>query len=118
MSGFVRSLRAWRETGPGPALEATLKTDIAALPPERLPLQQALCHSSQVGGGSLRPVILAVEETPRGMRVKAGIFYTGVVAGSCCADDPGPLDEENEYCELLLEIPFQGEEVTVTLLPD
>jgi hypothetical protein len=38
------------------------------------------------------------------IRVKAGIFYQGVLGGCSCADDPTPASEINEYCEVQLDI--------------
>ena len=50
--------------------------------------------------------------------VKAGIFYTGIIAGCSCADDPTPLDEQNEYCELELNINKETAETTIVLLEE
>ena len=43
-------------------------------------------------------MLLSASEDAGLLRVKAGIFYTGIIAGCSCADDPTPIDELNEYC--------------------
>jgi hypothetical protein len=50
--------------------------------------------------------------------VKAGIFYTGVIAGCSCADDPTPVDELNEYCVVQFDIDRMTAETTVRLLAE
>jgi len=52
------------------------------------------------------------------IRVKAGIFYTGVIAGCSCADDPTPIDEQNEYCVVQFDIDRTTADATVTLLAE
>jgi hypothetical protein len=80
-------------------------------------LQQALAQSSYTDGANRSVRILDVADAGGGIRVKAGIFYTGIIAGCSCADDPTPLNEIAEYCELLFEIDKATAETTVTLLP-
>jgi hypothetical protein len=63
-------------------------------------------------------MIIGVSEAAGLIRVKAGIFYTGVIAGCSCADDPTPVDELNEYCVLQLGIDKKTAETTVTLLAE
>jgi hypothetical protein len=67
---------------------------------------------------SLCAMILSVTEQPECIQVKAGLFYTGSVAGCSCADDPTPLDEINEYCEARFDIDKQTAATTITLLRD
>ena len=64
--------------------------------------------------------------TPRGVgelvaelehiRAKAGIFYTGIIPGCSCANDPTPETEYSEYCEVLFDINKRTAETLVTLL--
>jgi len=49
-------------------------------------------------------VIISVAEMGNMIRIKAGIFYTGVIGGCSCADDPSPSGETNEFCEVQLDI--------------
>jgi hypothetical protein len=50
--------------------------------------------------------------------VKAGIFYSGVVTGCSCADDPTPVNEESEYCVVQLDINKQTGETAIALLAE
>lgn len=63
-------------------------------------------------------MILGVTEEPECIRVRAGIFYTGVIAGCNCADDPSPIDEQNEYCVIQFVIDRTTAESIVSLLAD
>lgn len=49
-------------------------------------------------------VINSISEMENIIRVKAGIFYQSVIGGCSCADDPTPVSEINEYCEVQLDI--------------
>lgn len=80
------------------------------------PLQQALAQSSYVSESPYTVVMLGSTATDNAIQIKAGIFYFGIIAGSCCSDDPTPLCEENEYCEVLVEIDRQSAAARITLL--
>ncbi len=68
------------------------------MPNTLLPLQQGLTVSSHVTGRPVQAMILSAGEEGNLIRVKAGVFYTGIIAGCSCADDPTPIAEHNEYC--------------------
>jgi hypothetical protein len=61
-------------------------------------------------------VILQADETEEAIHVKIAIMFSGIVAGSCCADDPTPLCEQPEACELQLEIDKRTALTRITLL--
>lgn len=69
-----------------------------------LPLQAGLSQTSYVQSGNIDAVVLNVTESENHLRVRASIFYAGVVAGSCCADDPTPVGEQTEQCEMEFKI--------------
>lgn len=94
----------------------TVKEEIQKINPELLPLQQGLSLSSYVGNSPFNAIILNIAEDSNSFKVKAGIFYTGIIAGCSCSDDPSPTDEQNEYCELLFNINKTTSETIVTLL--
>ena len=94
------SLAAW-ET---PAFAATLCREIANLPLGTLPLQQALAMGSCVVDKPPQVMLLASRAHGAHLEVKVGVFFNTVVAGCNCADDPGPMAENNEYCELRFHI--------------
>lgn len=95
-----------------------LKSEIQAIDPALLPLQQGLSLSSYVGKTPFSAVILSSTDKSDSIHVKAGIFYTGIIAGCSCSDDPSPTDEQNEYCELLFIIDKKTAATAVTLLSD
>ena len=84
--------------------------------PALLPLQQGLSLSSYVGKSPVSAIILNTTEKTDSIQIKAGIFYTGIIAGCSCSDDPSPTDEQNEYCEVQFTINKNTAETTVTLL--
>jgi hypothetical protein len=71
---------------------------MTALKPEDLPLQQGLSNSSSVSDKGIEIIIYSTDDRPGEVMVKSGVFYSGVIAGCSCADDPTPLDEVTEYC--------------------
>lgn len=95
-----------------------LKQEMAQQDARQLPLQQGLSGSSQVTDRPFQAMILSASEESGLIRVRLGVFYTGVVAGCNCADDPSPVDEQNEYCVLLLAIDKLTSDTAVTLLAE
>jgi hypothetical protein len=114
MIRLQKSLKAWGT----PDFEAILKREIEQLDAAQLPLQQGLALSSHVTDRPFQAMVIGVREAPGVIRVKAGIFYTGVIAGCSCADDPTPIDEQNEYCVVQLDIDRATADATVTLLAE
>jgi len=85
---------------------------------EQLPLQQGLSSSSYALDDKLQVRIIGISEGADFIHAKLGIFYTGIIAGCNCADDPTPVEEQNEYCEVQLDIDKMTGETTVALLPE
>jgi len=67
-------------------------------------------------GDNISAIILCTEDNNGQLQVKAGLFYSGIIAGCNCADDPTPVDEINEYCEVLLAIDKKTALTTVSLI--
>lgn len=114
MIQLSKALSAW----PSPEFEAVMKQEIECLDADLLPLQQGLSQSSHARSDKLSARIISVVEETDCLRVKAGLFYTGIIAGCSCADDQTPLDEINEYCEVRFDIDKQSAETRVVLLAD
>ncbi len=114
MIRLTRSLNAWGT----PGFEAILKAEIEQLGADQLPLQQGLSTSSYAQDDKLNVRIISVSGEAGFIRAKAGIFYAGIIAGCNCADDPTPVEEQNEYCEVQLDIDKMTAETTVALLPE
>jgi hypothetical protein len=108
------SLRAWGDAGFG----ATFKREVENLGADQLPLQQGLSVSSYVAESPITVMILRVDETESVIRIKAGIFYQGIIGGCSCADDPTPAVENNEYCEVQMDIDRATAVTAVTLITE
>ena len=106
------SLEAWGSD----RFKDTLKNEMAQLNVEQLPVQQGLKHSSHAVYDNPDVVILSVTEDGDCIRVKAGVFYSGIISGCSCADDPTPTDMVSEYCELQLDINKETANTSVSLL--
>jgi hypothetical protein len=90
------ALRAWNTNG----FAAALTRELAALGPAVLPLQQGLSASSYALDGPVTAMFLSATETPTHLLARLGIFYSGIIAGCNCADDPSPVEAQPEYCEI------------------
>jgi hypothetical protein len=99
MMQLDQALRAWGT----PDFRAVLEQEIAR-GADQLPLQQGLSSGNYVTADPVTVMITSVAELENIIRVRAGIFYQGVLGGCSCSDDPTPASEINEYCEVLLDI--------------
>lgn len=95
-----RTLAAWGTD----AFRQTCKSELEQLAVTQLPLQQALRIGSHVVDKPLGAMVIATRESDSHLEVKAGIFFTSLIAGCSCADDPTPVEEQNEYCEMTFHI--------------
>jgi hypothetical protein len=109
---LTRSLAAWGS----PEFASVLKEELAALGTEQLPLQQGLATTSYALDGNLSARIIRVGDDDGHIQVRAGLFYSDVISGCSCADDPTPIDEQNEYCEVQLVIDKLTAETRIELL--
>ena len=113
MMQLDRVLNAWGK----PAFRDILKEELEQLTVEQLPLQQGLSQSSYACDDNIRVVIISVSEASGVIRATAEIFYTGIIPCCSCADDPAPVDEYAEHCEVQIEIDRQTAGAVVSLLP-
>ncbi|MGB5539723.1 MAG: hypothetical protein WBO37_06520 [Gammaproteobacteria bacterium] len=114
MIRLQKSLAAWGT----PGFEAILGQELAGLGIEQLPLQQGLGGSSYATDRPPQVMIISSSESQGGIRIKAGIFYTGIIAGCSCADDPTPVEEQAEYCVIRVDIDTTTGAATITLAED
>lgn len=112
MPRLSRALAAWRT----PAFHDVLTDDVRQLGVEGLPLQQGLAQGSYTRGENLQVSILGVSEAPDAIEVKAGLFYTSIIAGCACEGDPTPTSDLPEYIEVRIEIDKASGEATINLL--
>lgn len=112
MIRLTKSLQAWGT----PNFEAALQVELEQIPSDLLPLQRGLATTSHVSDNPHKVMIINVADEENTIRVKAGIFYSGMVIGCSCADDPTPINEQSEYCEVDVAIDKRTAETSVELL--
>jgi len=113
MIKLSKALGAWQTS----AFNSILKDEIEQLDAEKLPLQQGLTQGDYATGDNFSAMIISASETPNCIRVKTGVFYTSITAGCSCADDPTPIGEFSEYCEVQFDIDRITANTQVSLLP-
>ncbi len=99
MMRLDNTLSAWGDRG----FEHILKQELV-LNAAHLPLQQGLSTGNYVADAPITATIINVIDKQGVIQVRVGIFFQSLIGGCSCADDPTPVSEINEYCELLLEI--------------
>lgn len=114
MIRLSRALRAWGTPGFNDILKETLRH----MGVDELPLQQGLTTGSYALDDKLDVNIISAVEEGGTVRVKAGIFYSGMIPGCSCADDPTPVDEHTEYCVVQLAIDTTTAVTTITLVTE
>lgn len=112
MIELASSLKAWNT----PAFADVFKREVSSLDTKSLPLQQGLKYSSVALADKLSVSILKTSETDDSIFARAALFYTGIIPGCSCADDPTPVDETNEYCEVSICINKTTAESSITLV--
>lgn len=105
------ALQAWGT----PSFNDALKQELEQLRADQLPLQQGLALSSYVSSEPFKVMVINANDNAASIMVKAGIFYSGVIAGCSCSDDPTPTDLQSEYCEIELAIDKRSAEASVRL---
>ena len=101
-----------------PDFNTVLKREIEGLDAGQLPLQEGLSLTSHVADSRHTAILLRAAEEGGVLRARVGLFYAGIIAGCSCADDPTPVDEVTEYCEMLLEIDLHTAEAAAALVED
>ena len=112
MIKLVQSRDAWGT----PDFKRVLKHELEQLGVAELPLQQGLTSGSHALDDNIEVILSKVSETETTIYAKAGIFYKSIIAGCSCSDDPTPIDEVNEYCEIEIAIDRSTAETKVTLI--
>ena len=112
MIRLEKALHAWQT----PTFKETLKQEIMQLSHDQLPLQQGLSFGNHVAATPITVIINGVTEMEDVIRVRVGILYQSIIAGCSCADDPTPVSEINEYCEVQLDINKNSASTGITLV--
>ncbi len=109
---LTKTIEAWGSD----RFAAALKQELREVGAEALGLHRAMARGSHLSETPIDVVVLHSEADEQHITVRAGVFFSSIVAGSCCADDPTPLCEENEYGEVTLSIDRDSGAATVRLL--
>ena len=111
MLRLIRTLNDWQSG----AFTATLKGEIENLPPGSLPLEQGTSRGGHVDDSDITATVLNITDKVHVVQASVGIFFTEIVGGCSCGDDPM---SENAYCELRLTIDKHTAEAKITLITD
>jgi len=114
MINLPKSLDAWGS----PDFEKILCNEVEEIDAGLFPFQQGLSRGSYVTSTKFKTMLIHIDDETKNLRVKLGIFYTAIIAGCSCADDPTPIDELAEYCEVELFIDKVSAEATINLLEE
>ena len=114
MIRLTAALGAWHSA----EFSTVLKQEIEQLDGGQLPLQQGLTASSHALDDRFDAMIIGASDEAGFIRARVGIFFSGIITGCSCADDPTPVEPQSEYCELLFAIDKATAETTVTLAGD
>lgn len=107
------SLAAWNSAG----FATVLRGELEALGAARLPLRDGLRSGSHVLDEPIQVMVIGAAGEPGRIRARVGVFFSGILAGCSCADDPTPVEAQAEYCELEIAIDTATGEAEVAV-PD
>lgn len=99
-TSFQESLDTW----PAPHFKQVLTRQLMQLSLDQLPLQNALSQGNIATLDHLQFTINSSEFNDNSLKVGLGVFFSSIISGCNCSDDPSPVDLINEYCELILVI--------------
>ena len=97
MLKFPGALHSWTSD----SFKQTLKSEIENLKTGSLPLQNGISQGGYIDDSKITATILSTSDDHSVIRAKAGIFFTEIVGGCNCNDDPV---EVNAYCEIIINI--------------
>jgi hypothetical protein len=109
MVKLPETLRAWGTD----RCAHLLKREILALKPGTLPLHLATKQGGMIQGGARDLTVLAVEDDGNSLLAHIGVFFTEVVGGCSCGDEPLTVDS---YCELKLRIDKRSAEADLEVV--
>lgn len=104
------NLRACLHSTDDQHLKEQLALALAELPAEQLPLQAGCTQGGMIDASELAVSVLDVRRGAGRLSARAGVFFTEVVGGCNCHDDPSP---SNAYC--VLDVEIDGEHDTLSL---
>ncbi|MBC8210072.1 MAG: hypothetical protein H8E21_03320 [Gammaproteobacteria bacterium] len=90
--------------------------EVLQLALDLLPLQQGLQFGSHALTDNIQIMVNTVRQQQDELIVTTGIFYSSIIAGCNCADDPTPVDLNNEYCEVEFSINRHNADTRISLI--
>jgi hypothetical protein len=111
MVQLVDALRAW----PSARFARVLKQGLQGLQSGALPLEHATTQGGHVDDSDLSVTVLRTVENDHSVEAEVGVFFTEVVGGCNCHDDPLAV---NAYCEMRVTIDKASAEAVFSLLAD
>ena len=113
MIRLPEAVRAWGTPDFSGVLTRLLKSHA-----EQLPLQEGLVTGNYALDDGIEVMIIAATAQDGCIRVTAGVFYFGIIAGCSCADDPTPVAAQPEYCVVQVDIDKATAETRIRRVPD
>lgn len=100
MLKLTKSLSSWGTA----EFRQSFINEVCGLSLEQIPLQQAMRVGNFASKHNLNIMINQQLEDSGFIYVHTGVFFSSLISGCSCADDPTPVDYNTEYCELLFKI--------------
>ena len=97
---MTKLLDALQQSQPG-VFEKALKHELENLPAGTLPLEKGTNRGGFVDDSDISVTVINVAQSENSIQAKVGVFFTEIIVGCGCGDDPMP---ENAYCEMLISI--------------
>ena len=97
MTHLHKSLQSWNTE----QFKRILTQELQALESTALPLHLATTQGGYVNKDNLGITLLSATEDQFELKIKAGLFFTEIIGGCNCHDDP---IEANAYCQLEISI--------------
>lgn len=110
MTLLIDSLRDWNSG----AFSQTMKRELEGLQAGTLPLDQCLTQGGWVDDREITVTVLHVSDDDASIRVKIGIFFSEIIAGCSCGDEPF---SQNAYCEMGINLDKATAEAEFSVIP-
>jgi hypothetical protein len=111
MPRFPAALTAWGSD----AFGRVLKEEVESLSPGTLPLHLGVLQGGFVDDSDIAATVLTSREDEGSILVDVGIFFTEIVGGCSCGDEPEAI---NSYCRLRIRIDKSSAEAHIGLVLD
>ena len=108
---FSKSLHAWQTDAFGP----TLKGEIEGMSAETLPLNAGTSQGGFIDDSRITATVLTVTDDEYSIVADVGVFFTEIVAGCSCGDEP---DSVNAYCRMQIRIDKTTAEAEIDPIAD